>query len=232
MPQLHLRWAGFRRNHRQVCRRIAQRRVALGLPDLDAYRTMLETTPDEWRVLDGLCRVTISRFGRDRAMWSALVEKVLPHFTSLRAWCAGCGAGEEPFTLAIAARTIPLEIVATDIDDEQLARAKTARFPDGALAELPADWRALAFDGDELRAEFRAPVHFSHHDVRTEPPAGPFDLIACRNLAFSYFDEVQQREVAARFRGLLSDERSVLLAGLDENVPDFVEIAPCIWRPA
>jgi hypothetical protein len=29
------------------------------------------------------------------------------------------------------------------------------------------------------------------------PPDGPFDLVLCRNLAFTYFDEPVQHQVAA-----------------------------------
>ena len=42
LPRLHLRWKGFRRVRRQVCKRIARRLTELGLPDLDAYRARLE----------------------------------------------------------------------------------------------------------------------------------------------------------------------------------------------
>lgn len=46
LPRLHLRWAGFRRVRRQVCRRIDRRRAALGLANTAAYRGLLEATPD------------------------------------------------------------------------------------------------------------------------------------------------------------------------------------------
>ena len=61
-----MRWAGFRKVRRQVCRRIARRMEEVGCADADAYRTHLARHEEEWRVLDGLCRVTISRFYRDR----------------------------------------------------------------------------------------------------------------------------------------------------------------------
>src|SRR6476659_8681052 len=110
LPRLRMRWPGFRRVRRQVCRRIDRRRAALGLADVTAYRRLLETNDDEWRVLDGLCRVTISRFARDQGIWAVLVDEVLPRLAddaqrlgraSVNAWSAGCGAGEEPYTLRI-----------------------------------------------------------------------------------------------------------------------------------
>jgi len=241
LPKLHLRWPGFRNVRRQVCRRIDRRRAALGLADVAGYRRLLEASADEWRVLDELCRVTISRFARDRAVWAELAADVLPRLardagrtarTSVRAWSAGCGAGEEPFTLAIAWELaitphwpdLELDVLATDIDDVQLGRAATASFPTGTLRELADEWRYAAFnhvEGQErLRDRFRSHVRFARHDVRTAPPeGGPFDLVLCRNLAFTYFDEPVQRRVAASLRAVLRPG-GVLVVGVHEHLPD------------
>lgn len=242
LPRLHLRWDGFRRVRRQVCRRIDRRRATLGLADVAAYRHLLETTADEWGVLDGLCRVTISRFARDRGVWTDLVAGVLPRLAreakaagrpAVRAWSAGCGAGEEPYTLAIAWELaiaphepgVAVDILATDVDEVQLGRAATARYPAGTLRELPDAWRRAAFDraGDEehLRDRFRASIRFARHDVRTPPPAAAFDLVLCRNLAFTYLDEPGQRAAAATFHAVLR-EGGVLVVGVHERLPEGV----------
>ena len=42
LPQLVMRWPGFRKVRRQVCRRIGRRLCELGLPDVAAYRACLE----------------------------------------------------------------------------------------------------------------------------------------------------------------------------------------------
>ena len=64
----------------------------------------------KWMRLDPLCRITISRFYRDKAAFAALAEEVLPSLVpavhergdgALRIWSAGCGSGEEPYTLAV-----------------------------------------------------------------------------------------------------------------------------------
>lgn len=254
LPRLHLRWPGFRRVRRQVCRRIARRRAALGLADFASYRRVLEERPEEWAVLDALCRVTISRFARDHAVWTDLVTGVLPRLAReataagrpvLRAWSAACGAGEEPFTLAIAWELaiaprwpgVALEVLATDVDDTQLARAAIAEFPAGALRELPEPWRVVAFerahDRERLRDRFRGPVRFVHHDLRDAPPGGPFDLVLCRNLAFSYFDESLQRRVADALRSVLRPG-GALVVGMHEHLPDGVAgLAPascCLYE--
>lgn len=235
LPQRGLRWRGFRRNRRQVYRRLRERITALGLADHEAYRTYLAAHSEEWSELDALCRVTISRFARDLPMWTALVADVLPRLAArvpvTRAWSAGCGAGEEPYTLAIAwAQLAPipsLEVLATDLDDAQLARAARATYPTGALRELPAPWRAAAFDErDEeaqLRDGFRSSVRFERRDIR-ELPRGPFDLVMCRNLAYSYFDESAQAAFTVAVRATMTPG-SVLVVGGDEALPDDRDFA-------
>ena len=120
-------------------------------------------------------------------------------------------------------------MLATDIDDVQLARAAAAVFPLPALRELPAAWRAAGLDerGDQatVRDEVRARVHFGHHDLRSPPPAGPFDLVLCRNLAYSYFDEPTQERLTASLRGVMR-AGSLLVVGGDERLTDGCNFAP------
>jgi len=78
LPQMRMRWPGFRKVRRQVCRRIGQRLRELGLPNLTAYRACLQRNPAEWQILDGACRITISRFYRDRGVFGSLEKTVLP----------------------------------------------------------------------------------------------------------------------------------------------------------
>jgi chemotaxis protein methyltransferase CheR len=239
LPRLGLRWEGFRKVRRQVCRRVARRLEELGLSDLDAYRTRLEADPAEWAALDALCRVTISRFARDRGVWTSLRDIVLPELAraaddrrarALRAWSAGCASGEEPYTLALlwelelapAFPGLGVEILATDVDEAVLARAREALYPASSLRELPEHWlgRAFAREGGSLRLrpEHRGTVRFLRHDVRTRPPAGRFDLILCRNLAFTYFDEHGRRDVAGLLAGALRSG-GALVVGSHETLP-------------
>lgn len=191
LPRLRLRWEGFRRVRRQVCRRVARRLRELDLADPDAYRAHLESHADEWAVLDSLCTASVSRFQRDRAVFEALAADVLPRLAeaaeaagrhTLRCWSAGCASGEEPYSLAILwslelARAHPalrLCILATDVDAALLSRAERGVYPASSLRELPAAWRAAAFepltDGFALRPRFRVGVELRRADLRGPAP--------------------------------------------------------------
>ncbi len=78
LPKMGFRWPGFRKVRGQVCKRVGRRLKELGLADLEAYREYLEVHPDEWAILDGFCRITISRFFRDRDVYETLGSDVLP----------------------------------------------------------------------------------------------------------------------------------------------------------
>jgi chemotaxis protein methyltransferase CheR len=233
-----MRWPGFRRVRRQVCRRIERRLQELGLGDLAAYRAYLEAQPEEWRTLDGLCVVTISRFCRDREVFGFLEREVLPALAldtagPLQAWSAGCASGEEPYTLSLlwqlgagaAFPELSLRVLATDLDEALLRRARTACYGAGSLRDLPKAWRERAFRrrGELwcLRPELRRDVSLLRHDVRADPPQGPFDLVLCRNLAFTYFDLNLQREVCKRLVACLRPG-GVLVVGVHESLPEGI----------
>ncbi len=222
LPRMGRRWAGYRKVRRQVCRRVRQRVVELGLDGFEAYREQLERHPEEWTVLDGLMNVTISRFNRDRGVFEFLRDEVLR--PGMRVWSAGCASGEEPYTLALLCDG--LDILATDVDPAMLRRAEAARYPNSALRELP---DRDAFVDGVLDERYRH-VAFALHDVRDEPPAGPFDLVLCRNVAFTYFDDATQHATLQR----IASVTETLVIGAHEALPDgqrlFAPSARCVFR--
>ncbi len=240
LPRMGFRWSGFRMVRRQVCKRIGRRLAELGLSDVKAYRTFLSANADEWHRLDWLCRVTISRFYRDRVVFDGLREVILPELACravkarrecVRCWSAGCASGEEPYTLQIiwqlrvAAEvgcSIPLRITATDTDPHLLARAHDAAYPPSSLEDLPDELAAMAFERDNgsriLKPAFRREIEWEVHDIRRQAPDGPFDLVLCRNLAFTYFEELVQRRVLEVIHSAMRCT-GYLVVGSHEHLP-------------
>jgi chemotaxis protein methyltransferase CheR len=237
---MRMRWEGFRRVRRQVCRRISSRLRELEIPDLDSYRDRLRRDHGEWVVLDTCCRVTISRFWRDRVVFEILGREVLPRLAvaaldhgrpALRVWSAGCASGEEPYSLLLLWMfelksrfpQLDLEIEATDTDLHLLERARTGCYPAGSLRELPADWRVGIFEEKDklfcLRRDLVSAVEFRSGDIRHTAPRATFDLVLCRNLAFTYYEEGLQVEVLRRIHSVLR-RSGVLVVGSHETLPD------------
>jgi chemotaxis protein methyltransferase CheR len=241
-----LRWAGFRRVRRQVCKRLGRRMAELGLGSADEYRSFLGSHPGEWPLLDSLCWISISRFFRDRIVFEALGRTLLPALARtaaqrgdaiLRAWSAGCASGEEPYSLKLVWELevrprhpgLDLQITATDADPNLLRRARRGCYAGSSLKELPRGWRERCFRRIDslyaLRPQFREGIEFRCEDVRRRWPGGPFDLVLCRNLAFTYFAPALQAEVLSRIRERLVRGGALIVGGhevLPHPTPGFV----------
>ncbi len=254
LPRLGLQWKGYRKVRGTVRKRLARRLRALGLTDLGAYRAYLDAHPEEWRTLESMCWIPISRFHRDRGVFERIRRDVLPALAEaaarekrpVRIWSAGCASGEEPYTLAIlwhfeiepAHPGMQFELLATDIDDHMIARAERGVYNEGSLRELPTHLRDRAFvrepDGSmRIRDELRRGIRFRREDLRATMPEGPFDAILCRNLAFTYFDEPTQRRIAEDFIARLRCG-GFLVVGCHEMLPcesqKIVRWAPSIYQ--
>ena len=138
--------------------------------------------------------------------------------------------GEEPYSLrlawSLAAEAafpqLGVEIVATEIDDVMLRRSAAGLYQRGSLHDLPRHLLDMAFrrsdDLYEFRACYRRDITFLQQDIRTEMPDGPFDLILCRNLVFTYFEAPMQPELLARMCERLQPGGAFVI-GAHERLP-------------
>ena len=240
LPQLEMEWKGFRKVRKQVCKRIKRRMRQLELNDWEDYRLFLEHHKDEWSNLDSFCRITISRFYRDRRLFDYLGEKVIPKLIEtfpnekeLSSISIGCASGEEPYTIAIMWKDkiglsypeVSLKITALDADTVQLQRAQSARYSSASLKELPQDWKARAFihesDMYRLKESYKKEVTFIHSDIRTFEIKEPVHLVCCRNLVATYFSIKLQIEIFQKIRGSMPSGAALIL-GAHEQLPDDV----------
>jgi chemotaxis protein methyltransferase CheR len=202
------------------------------------YRKRLEADPAEWQALDECCHITISRFFRDRHVFDTLRVCVLPDVAAVarregreaHVWSAGCASGEEPYTLKILwdleiAHSCPgvsLSLVATDIDANMLTRAHGGCFNATSLHELPPHLIEEAFGrtGDRycVKSRFREGITFLAQDLRARTPIGPFDLVLCRYVAFTYFAEPLQRQILANILSQMLPG-GYLVIGTHERIP-------------
>jgi chemotaxis protein methyltransferase CheR len=209
------------------------------------YRDYLKAHPDEWNHLAGLCRITISRFYRDRAVFNALRWKVLPELASsrreeqrleLRCWCCGCASGEEVYTLKmlwslceVDFPNLEFEITATDIDSHLLTRARQGVYPGSSLRELPLKWRSEFFKEEtgafRIKGSLTDRIHWLEQDVLSEMPEGTFDLVLCRNLVFTYFEPILQHKVLRRFE-TVTQPGAALVIGQMESLPSIQGFHP------
>ena len=247
LPQLGYQWEGFRRVRKQVCKRIQKRLVTLNLPNCSYYYSYLEQNAEEWKILDSFCYITISRFYRDRKVFEILQHKILPllaqnafkeNQVEVRSWSAGCCSGEEPYTLQILwhldllpkiSKRLQLQLVATEQHSDLISRAERGQYPKSSLKDLPKTFQEEAFIQSEskyiLKNYFKTDVRFFKQDIRQQLPDGSFDLILCRNLVFTYFQQDLQLKLLEKFIKKLRPN-GFLVLGANESLTqneDFLE---------
>jgi len=239
LPQMEMRWKGFRKVRRQVIRRIQGRIRDLELNNIDEYRQYILENEDEWVTLDSFCRITISRFYRDKKVFEILKNNALIYLADLlieknrnklKCMSIGCASGEEIYTLKIIWETflknlyggVELSITAVDIDSQMLKRVEIGEYNQGCIKNLPRELINECFiqSGSlfHLEEKYKKNIQLLSMDIRHEIPDGYFDLIFCRNLIFTYFNQSLQKIILKNIKKHLSPG-GLLIIGNHETIP-------------
>ena len=204
-------------------RRVSTRVRATGSGDWKAYGELLKQDPLELEKLRDRLTVNVTEFFRDADFWAVLEAEVLPQLLEkalgaphreLRVWSAGCSSGEEPYSLALMflkaaqrqGKGVRVRILASDIDEAVLARAKEGRYPAEALRLVPDALRRDAFVADgalwQVAPWLRKAVAFRRLDLFSSPPPPGLDLVLCRNVMIYFSRDLQQRLLRAFHQAL------------------------------
>ncbi len=169
-------------------------------------------------------------FFRDRAVFGALARHVLPTLMAgaggrpLRIWSAGCGSGQEAYSLAMLTAdsdVMPLtaDILATDLSTAALDKARTGLYTHFEVQRgLPIrrllDHFEEADDAWRASATLRAAVRWKRINL-IDPLTGgePFDLILCRNVVCSFAPEARAAVLRTLSAALAPYGRMVLGSG-------------------
>ena len=148
-----------------------------------------------------------------------------------RVWSAACSSGEEPFTLAmlLADRGLldSVEIVATDLSEETITRAREGRHSpralrDGHPIDLARKYLEPAPRGVRVAPAIRAAVRFATQNLvggAGGGDLGAFDVILCRNVLI-YFRDEQISRVIDRLAAHLAPG-GLLCVGVSESLLRF-----------
>jgi chemotaxis protein methyltransferase CheR len=191
----------------QMHRRLSVLLTKVRVGTFAEYARLLEKDPQRRQEFRDFVTINVSEFFRDGDRFADLERRVrglIGNGSALRAWSAGCSIGAEPYSLAmLLLETAPNRahsILATDIDDTILARARAASdyLPADIRnvgAERIARWFTTGPNGKStLKPAPRALVTFRKHDLlRDATPPGPFDLICCRNVVIYFTEEAKDR---------------------------------------
>jgi chemotaxis protein methyltransferase CheR len=225
-------------------RRVEEARVALRLPTITRLLDAILHDPAMFAKFLGHMTIQVSDFFRDPSYWRSLQVHVLPHLETypfLRVWIAGCGAGEEAYSMAILLSEAGLlersQIYATDIASASLEEAARGLYAldrvrsfssnylqAGGRASL-SDYYGTTRSHAAFAPELRRRILFSDHSLATDSAFAEVQLVSCRNVLI-YFDRALQDRAVSMFaeslcpRGFLGLGRKESLA-LSVHVNQF-----------
>ena len=196
-----------------------------------------------------------SYFFRENEHFKYLTINTLPEIersnilnapSELRIWCAGCAAGEEPYTLAILLKeyfgnklsdTKPV-ILATDISTSALSAAKSGIYSQDKLKSMPVKYLNKYFNkiGNgkySVKTSLRNLILFKRLNLMrdTFPFKNKFNIIFCRNVMI-YFDKKTRETLISKYYLNLIDN-GILFIGHSEtigrNSSQFKYLMPAVY---
>jgi chemotaxis protein methyltransferase CheR len=198
-----------------VDKRVHDRMSKSGSANFRDYLERVKRDAAEYQLLVNAMTVNETYFYREAYQLECLVHSVLPEVVktlgsarTIRIWSMPCSTGEEPYSIALyllehwpRVDDYEIEIVASDIDTQALARAKEGVFNRRSLQYVPAETIAKyttdAGEGERrMVAALRDSIRFASVnllDVVHDRNYRGFHVVFCRNLLI-YFDDVSRRE--------------------------------------
>lgn len=227
-------FSGYKRG--TLLRRIARRMQINGVEHLPDYHALLRTRSGETVALLQDLLISVTNFFRDRDAFLAL-ELAIPHLfdgkgpaDTVRVWTPGCATGEEAYSIAMllcenASRLVSppaLQVFATDIDEQAVAKARSALYPATIVADVSDDRlrRFFVRQQNHFRVcqDVRERVLFAIHDVLRDAPFSQLDLVSCRNLLI-YLNRESQRRCFDLFHFALQRD-GLLFLGASETAEE------------
>jgi chemotaxis protein methyltransferase CheR len=172
--------------------------------------------------------INVSEFYRNPSRWEVLEKNILRHLlsgrSSLKVWSAACSTGEEPYTLSMLLSEYKgladFSILATDLDEQVLNRAKKGFYFERAIQDVPENKKKRYFSKQELgfsvAESIKKPVLFRKQNLLSDPFGSDFDLIVCRNVMI-YFTEEAKAVLYKKFSQALRPG-GVLFVGSTEQI--------------
>ncbi|ATQ77852.1 chemotaxis protein CheB [Massilia violaceinigra] len=220
-----------------IYRRIERRMSLHQLASIADYVRYVRDNAHEAQLLFKELLIGVTSFFRDPPVWEQIEADAIPALLAahpqgavLRAWIPACSTGEEAYSLAIAFRDTldrlkpearyTLQIFATDLDSDAIARARAGEFA-GTIASDVSEARLRRYfvqhnGGFRVCKEIREMVTFAPQNLVMDPPFTKLDLLTCRNLLI-YLEADLQKKLLPLFHYSLRPG-GILVLGSAETV--------------
>ncbi|MBQ1274583.1 MAG: protein-glutamate O-methyltransferase CheR [Cellulosilyticum sp.] len=194
----------------------------------DEYVAMLKKNPKSLEDFIAYLTINVTEFFRNPSQWEVLEKQIFPLLLqkkrNIKIWSAACSTGDEPYSIAMTlSKLMPLsqiQILATDIDKEVLAKAKEGFYSSRNLTNLPINFKEQFMipveGGYKVKDELKKCITFKQHNLLKDSYPTGVDLIVCRNVLI-YFTEEAKRQIYTNFNRALVDQ-GILFVGSTEQI--------------
>ena len=216
--------------------RLRKRLKELNLSNFEEYLRYLKSPKSSQELPPLFDAITINEtyFFRHirqiEAFRDVIVPELLKKKRSINVWSAACSTGEEPYTLTIAliekyGQNIPARILASDISNEVLEKAKEGIYGEYAVKELSTDMKKKYFENVGLgkyriKDFVKRKVVFKNVNLLEaylNRKVGKMDVIFCRNVLI-YFDNNARQKVIETFYKDILNPGGYLVLGATESI--------------
>lgn len=217
----------------QLNRRINSLMSRNGIKSLDEYTSVIRNDSEQRQKFLDFITINVTEFFRNPDIFECLEETVtkelLTKSKNLKVWSAACSIGCEPYSLAIMLDKINgigrNTIIATDIDNTILKKAKLGEYTDAEIKNVKSSDLDKYFEKKDdkyyISPKVKSMVNFKKHDLILDSYEDNFDLILCRNVVI-YFNNDVKEEIYTKFSKSLKPG-GLLFVGATESIYKYKE---------
>jgi len=215
----------------QLNRRINSLMTRVGIKTLDEYSKVIKNNSEQKQKFLDFITINVTEFFRNPELFVDLEKQIskelLPNTPNLKIWSAACSIGCEPYTVGMILNKLAPNgrhnIIATDIDDTILTRAKYGEYSQNEMKGINNDDLSKYFkikdDKYYIESKIKNMVTFKKHDLILDTYDNGFDLIVCRNVVIYFNNDIKQ-EIYKKFSNSLK-KGGLLFVGATESIYNY-----------
>ena len=215
----------------QLNRRINSLMTRVGIKTLDEYSKVIKNNSEQKQKFLDFITINVTEFFRNPELFvdleKQILKELLPNTPNLKIWSAACSIGCEPYTVGIILNKLAPNgghnIIATDIDDTILARAKAGEYTKNEMKGINSSDLTKYFkikdDIYYIESKIKNMVTLKKHDLILDTYETGFDLIICRNVVIYFNNDIKQ-EIYKKFSNSLK-KGGLLFVGATESIYNY-----------
>lgn len=212
----------------QMRRRLTTLRMKYGYSTFNDYFATLSSDAKLRNEFLDRMTINVSEFWRNPNRWQVLKDKFIPQMIKqsprLNIWSAACSTGEEPYTIGMILDSLDIldktTLLATDLDEGVLAKAKEGVYLERSLRDVPTEFKTKYFNAADgafkVTDRLKKAVNYQKQNLLLDTFGINFDLIVCRNVMI-YFTEDAKHVLYGKFARALKPG-GLLFVGSTEQI--------------